>query len=144
MSVQISHEQVCERLSSISQPLDNPDADIRDRDVRDAEGESIGQVVDLLVDPGTWHVRLMEVRIGGVMGIAAKHHLVPIDVVRTVGDDHVEVSVPPEAVRESPEYRRDFSPEDELDHYADLYSWYRVQPYWQDGYRYPPFPTMSS
>lgn len=144
MRAEVHEAKVCERWSSSSQPLENSDADLRGRTVRDPEGREIGPIDDLFVDPDSGEVRFLEVATGGILGMGKKHHLVPVDVVQSVQDGSVELGVPAEAVTQSPEYADEFIPEVEMDHYADVYAHYNVQPYWQDGYVYPRFPTTTS
>lgn len=51
----------------------DPRADVRGRNVVDAEGEDIGKVDDLLVDDSEAKVRMLRVEHGGFLGIGAAH-----------------------------------------------------------------------
>jgi len=80
---------------------------------------------------------------GGLLGIGQKHHLVPLDLIASTNPQTVVLSVPSESVTDGPEYHEEFIPEVEMDHYADVYAHYKVQPYWSDGYVYPRSPTTT-
>lgn len=144
MRAEVFEAKVLERWSSATQPIEEThQVDLRGRTVRDADGNQVGQVEELFVDPDTGQVRFMEVSTGGLLGIGRKHHLVPVDLVASTDDRAVLLSVPSESVTDGPEYHEEFIPEVEMDHYADVYAHYNVQPYWSDGSVYPRSPTTT-
>ena len=57
-----------------------PQHELRQRGVFDSGGSLIGQVENIYVDEeGTF--RFLDVAMGGFMGIAKKHHLVPVEAI---------------------------------------------------------------
>ena len=71
--------------------FENPEQDIRGKDVYDAYGEQIGSVDDLYIDRQERKVRFLEVGAGGFLGIGEKHFLVPVESVTEVGEDRVTI-----------------------------------------------------
>ena len=69
----------------------NPEDDLRSKDVYDADGQRVGSIEDLYID---WHereVRLLEVGAGGFLGIGKKHLLVPVEAVTQVAQRWVTI-----------------------------------------------------
>ena len=140
MTVQVSETKICERMSSLPQQSDDDRIDVRGHLVRGAAGKAAGKVEDMLLDPESLAPRFLEVSTGGIFGVAAKHHLLPIELVSSVGEDVVEITIETDALRESPEYLADRAPEEEMDVSAEAYSHFGIQPYWSEGYQAPRFP----
>ena len=59
----------------------NPEDDLRGKAVYDAQGQQIGSVSDLYIDPQEREVRFLEVGAGGLLGIGKKRFLVPVEAV---------------------------------------------------------------
>src|SRR5919112_3103153 len=59
----------------------NPKDDLRGKDVYDAQGQRIGSVEDLYIDPQERQVHFLEVGAGGFLGIREKRLLVPVEAV---------------------------------------------------------------
>ena len=75
----------------------NPEDDVRGKDVYDAEGQRIGSVEDLYIDPKEREVRFLEVGAGGFLRIGQKPFLVPVEAVTQVTEDRVTIE--PERTR---------------------------------------------
>jgi len=89
-------------------PLEESWQDIRDLDVYDVADQQIGTVADLYVDRGARRPSYLVVSAGGVLGVAKKHFLLPVEEVsRDVGEERVTVGVPKEKVLNSPEFDQD-------------------------------------
>jgi sporulation protein YlmC with PRC-barrel domain len=71
--------------------FENPEQDIRGKDVYDTYGEQIGSVDDLYIDRQERKVRFLEVGAGGFLGIGEKHFLVPVASVTEVGEVRVTI-----------------------------------------------------
>jgi sporulation protein YlmC with PRC-barrel domain len=69
----------------------NPEVDLRGKAVYDAEGQQIGGVEDLYIDPQEREVRFLEVGAGGFLGIGEKHFLVPVEAVTQVAEGRVAI-----------------------------------------------------
>src|SRR5918998_425517 len=97
------------KLSELDVPLEESWQDIRDLDVYDVAGEQIGTVADLYVDRGARRPSYLVVSAGGLLGVAKKHFLIPVEEVsRDVGEpQRVTVTVPKEKVLNSPEFDLD-------------------------------------
>lgn len=119
-------------------PLEDGDlalADVHD-DVRgwvvlDAHDRRIGEVDDLVVDDVTRRARLLVVTSGGVLGLGARRHLVPVEAVAHVSD-HVRLHSTGDHVAVPAEYDPALLEADDL---TPLYDHYGCRPFWQAGHR---------
>jgi sporulation protein YlmC with PRC-barrel domain len=119
-----------ERLTHSGVQLADPARDVRDREVFDQDGQSVGTVSDVLVDPETGEVRLVEVTSGGgVLGLGRKSRLVPIEAVTSGDPRTVYVERTREDILAVDEYRPAEGDEEEAQ-YAAAYAAYGVTPYW--------------
>ena len=84
--------------------FENPEQDIRGKDVYDVHGEQIGSVDDLYIDRQERKVRFLEVGTGGFLGIGERHLLVPVESVTEVGEDRVTIEPGKEKVAGSPPF----------------------------------------
>ena len=128
MTTALSRE--LERLSHSGVQLADPASDIRERDVLDADGRSVGTVADLLVQPDDGTVRMVEVADGGgLFGIGRKSRLIPVEVI-TGGDPRtVYVERRREEILATDAYRPSEGDAEE-DQYAAVYAAYGITPYW--------------
>ena len=128
MTTTLSRE--LERLTHSGVQLADPAMDVRDREVYDRDGQSVGTVSDVLVDAETGQVRLVEVTSGGgVFGLGRKSRLVPVEAT-TSGDPR---TVYVERTREEFLAADPYQPtdgDDEEAQYAAAYAAYGVTPYW--------------
>ena len=69
----------------------NPKDDLRGKDVYDAQGQRIGSMEDLYIDPQERQVHFLEVGAGGFLGIREKRLLVPVEAVTQVTEDRVTI-----------------------------------------------------
>jgi sporulation protein YlmC with PRC-barrel domain len=70
----------------------NPENEVRGKVVYDAEGQRIGTVEDLYIDPKERELRFLEVGAGGFLGIGEKHYLVPVEAVTQVAENRVTIA----------------------------------------------------
>ncbi|MFC0678428.1 PRC-barrel domain-containing protein [Lysobacter korlensis] len=110
-------------------------SDIRDRTVKNPDGEEVGTVEDLLIDPEADEVRFLIVASGGFLGIGKEKSFVPVEAVREVGDE-VLVDLSREQLAGAPGYDPDLVPD--RVYYDQLYGYYGFTPYWVSGFT-PPF-----
>ncbi len=92
------------KFSNSNFMFENPEQDIRGKDVYDAYGEQIGSVDDLYIDRQERKVRFLEVGTGGFLGIAERHLLVPVESVTEVGEGRVTIEPGREKVAGSPPF----------------------------------------
>ena len=69
----------------------NPEDDLRGKDAYDAEGQRMGSVSDLYIDPQDREVRFLEVEAGGFLGMGEKSCLVLVEAVTKVAEDRVTI-----------------------------------------------------
>jgi sporulation protein YlmC with PRC-barrel domain len=69
----------------------NPEDDLRSKDVYDADGQRVGSVEDLYIDGHEREVRFLEVGAGGFLGIGKKRLLVPVEAVTQVAQRWVTI-----------------------------------------------------
>jgi len=115
------------KLSELDVPLEESWQDIRDLDVYDVADQQIGTVEDLYVDRETRLPSYLVVSAGGLLGVAKKHFLVPVEEVsRDVGEERVTVTAPKEKVLNSPEFDLDVGvPAGDLQRAIDAYYGHR-------------------
>ncbi len=110
----------------------NPEDDLRGKAVYDAQGQRMGSVSDLYIDPKAREVRFLEVGAGGFLGMGEKSYLVLVEAVTEVAEDRVTIEpgrtekvegpapfetkvAPPPADYASPPYGNAESPAERLD-----------------------------
>ena len=119
-----------ERLTHSGMQLADPAADVRDREVLDCDGHRVGTVADLLVEPDTGTVRLVQVEHGGGMfGIGRKSRLVPVEALSHGDPRTVYVDRPRDEILAVDPYRPAEGDAEE-EQYAAVYAAYGVTPYW--------------
>jgi sporulation protein YlmC with PRC-barrel domain len=130
------------RLSDTELTVANPAEDVRGRNIIDKDGETIGEVSDLIVDNRETHVRFLEVASGGLFGLGRQKSLIPVDAITRIGDDAVYINQTRQRISEAPPYDPDLIHEDVGDesYYGHVYRHYGYPPYWGPGYVYPPYP----
>jgi|SRR5688572_3436631 len=114
------------KLSRSDLMIDDPNDDVRGRQVVTVGGEKIGEVDDLLIDPAQRRVRFLEVGTGGFLGLGEHKSLIPVDAVSRVDERHVYVDRSHEHVAGAPSY----DPQVDLaDRYVnDIYGYYGYAP----------------
>jgi sporulation protein YlmC with PRC-barrel domain len=119
-----------ERLTHSGVQLADPASDIRDRDVYDRDGQVVGTVSDVLVDPENGEVRLVEVTNGGgVFGLGRKSWLIPVEALTSGDPRTVYVERAREEIHAAEPYQTAEGDEEEAQ-YAAAYAAYGVTPYW--------------
>jgi osmotically-inducible protein OsmY/sporulation protein YlmC with PRC-barrel domain len=67
------------------------DQDIRGRTVIDQNGNEIGKIDDLLMDPQTRRIRFLQVTSGGFLGIGGTMMLIPVQAISRFDRNYVEI-----------------------------------------------------
>lgn len=119
------HELV--KLSDSDFRLEEPEEDLRGKDVYDRDGDQIGSVEDLYVDTEEREVRFLDVGAGGFLGLGEKHLLIPLEAVTDHDGDRVNVNRHRDQVLGSPPFDAGVVPT--TDYQRGLYDYY--------GYPYP-------
>ena len=68
-----------------------PEDDLRGKAVYNAQGQRMGSVDDLYIDPEDREVRFLEVGAGGFLGMGEKSYLVLVEAVTEVAEDRVTI-----------------------------------------------------
>ena len=99
---------VLERLSDLDEARDllGDFKDIRGMTVINPQGDDVGSVTDLYMDPKQGKLVMASISFGGVWGFGAKNVLVPMDQLEIVNEDHIRVVTTPEIVKNAPEFNR--------------------------------------
>ncbi|MEG9247875.1 PRC-barrel domain-containing protein [Arthrobacter sp. Soc17.1.1.1] len=125
------------RLSESPHILAHPDEDVRDRTVRDSQGNDFGTVKDLIIDQAGQKVRFLHVGQGGVLGIGQRTVLIPVDAIVRITAEDVHINQDQDRVHGAPAYDPELT---EARYYESVYGYYGLGPFWAAGYTYPPFP----
>lgn len=124
------------RLSDTDQIVADPDLDVRGLPVITRDGDEIGKVTDLLVDPDERKVRMLRLEHGGFLGIGATPSYVPVEAVHDVTEESVMIDQSRDRVAGSPRYDPEFA--DQNEYYTNVYDYYGYAPYWVPGTIRPP------
>lgn len=125
------------KLSDSGQILADPAEDIRDRQVRDRDGNDIGKIDDLLIDGEHRKVRFLIVEHGGILGFGTTPSFIPVDAVIRIEDEAVHVNESGDRVAGAPRYDPDLRDRPDFE---NLYGYYGYAPFWAPGYVYPGYP----
>ena len=117
-------------LTSSGLELEDPSTDLRNREVLDREGQQVGTVSDMLIEPPRRVARMLVLETaGGLLGLGKKHYLIPLEAV-TATDSEVRVDRMRDDILAGGEYTAPEGEEEEL-HYAAVYADYGIEPYWE-------------
>ena len=117
-------------LTSSGLELEDPSRDLRGRDVVDRNGETVGTVADMLIDPGLRVARLLVLESGGgLLGMGKKPYLVPLEAIHDDGNQ-VRMDWSKDEVTDQPPYHAADGEEEELQ-YVQVYAAYGIRPYWE-------------
>ena len=122
------------KLSDGDLSLEYPADDIRGNAVVDQAGYEMGQVVDLLVDPGGARVLFMVVHPSGVL-LDEEPRLIPVDAIRRRDHGAVHIDQDHERVAAAPRYAPELI--SDAGYQAGVYGWYGFVPYWHPAYVNP-------
>jgi sporulation protein YlmC with PRC-barrel domain len=120
-------------LTSSGLELEDPSKDLRGREALDRDGESVGTVADLLIDPTLRLARLAVVASsGGLLGMGKKQYLVPMEAIGQDDGTQVRIARARDEILAEPEYHVSEGEEEELQ-YAQVYLAYGIRPYWEEA-----------
>ncbi len=125
------------RLSDTGLDVADQEEDIRGRTVIDRDGEEIGAIDDLYLDPSNARVRCLHVRGGHPSGGGEREMLIPVDAIVGITEEKVYIDRTRSHVHGGPHYDPALITVPYLD---NLYGYYGYAPFWGPGYVYPPYP----
>ena len=108
-----------------------PDDDVRGMVVLYAHDQRIGEVDDLVVDLPERRARLLVVASGGVLGLGARWHLVPVEAVARVSE-HVRLHHVADHVLAAKEHDPSLVVIDDV---TPVYDHYGATPFWRAAHR---------
>lgn len=115
-------------LGDRGQTIDGQVNDIRGREVKDANGVSVGKMTDLLIDSREQKVRLMLLKHGGFTGFGETRSLIPVETITKITEHEVLIDQSNERVAIAPAYAPHFI--DDKDNHAGIYEHFGYAPYW--------------
>ena len=130
---QHSGNTALEKLKDTDLTISAPADDIRGRRVVDSHGKEIGHVSSLFVDETERKVRMLELRVGGLLGLGQQHVLLPVEAITSVGTDDVHVNQTRDRVVHSPAYDPTLVVATTLPCADSYYGYYGIVPYWGNG-----------
>ncbi len=119
--------------------IDGSANDIRGREVKDTDGNSIGTVAELLLDDRERKIRFMLVEHGGFLGFGDTKTLIPVEAITKITEGDVFIDSSRDRVAAAPGYAPDLI-DDRLYH-ASIYDYFGYPPYWGTGYLSPQYAT---
>ena len=130
------------RLSDTHLTLADPAEDVRGRKVIDKDGETIGEVNELIIDGRAGHVRFLEVSSGDLLGLGRLRSLIPVGAITRLSGEAVHVKQTRQRIGEAAAYDPDLIDEGEGDesYYGHIYRHYGLPPHWERGYTYLRYP----
>lgn len=101
--------------------------------VRNAEGEDLGQIEDLMIDLQEGSVSYAVLSFGGFLGIGSKLFAVPLEAMGVDTDAHeLVLDIDRERLENAPGFNKDNWPDgSDRDWTAAVYRYYGVDPYWE-------------
>ena len=90
------------KLSDSGFHLVDETADVRGLGVFNQNGEQMGSVVDLYINPEERKVCFLDVAAGGFLGLGEKHFLIPVEAIAKIYEDGITASQGRDKVSESP------------------------------------------
>lgn len=108
-----------------------PEEGIRNRRVKDRDGEYLGKVSDLLVDENKHKVRYIEIAPGGFLGIGQDKTFIPIDAITSSIGDEVRIDQTREHLPNAPAY--DPALVRERKTHGSILDYYGYGPFWDPG-----------
>ena len=91
-----------------------PHRELRQKRVLDIEGRLIGQIENLYVDDDG-QLQFVDVLTSGFLGLRAKHHLIPVEVIAEEGAGSIMLVADQQEVESTPTYATPHSgPDEEL------------------------------
>jgi hypothetical protein len=112
----------------------DPEQDIRGRKAFDNQGDEIGTIDELFIDPDKSIVRFIGLKGGGVLGIGDRHRLLPVEAIAQVGDDAIRINHHRQLIAAAPLYQPELL---ERRHIEEIYGYYGYPPFWGPDYTYP-------
>lgn len=142
MQNETATKPVIVKLSNDGAVLADKVTDVRGYQVVGNDGNDIGKVHDLLLDEHEGKVHFLEVKTGGFLGMGRDDLLIPIATIEGIdrAEERIRLNQTEDAIKGAPDYHLDDV--NDQPYYQSVYQHYGLQPFWSQGYVYPPFPHI--
>jgi sporulation protein YlmC with PRC-barrel domain len=103
--------------------------------VTNPQGENLGEIKELMIDPQTSHVAYAVLSFGGVLGMGDKLFAIPFRSLR-LRPDHKDfvLEVPKERLKNAPGFDKDDWPNvADRTWGTEIHTYYGATPYWETG-----------
>ena len=103
------------------------------KDVRNPQGESLGDIKEIVVDPMSSRIAYAVVSFGGFLGMGEKLFAVPFSSLKyNIEKDEYTLDTPKEVLKSAPGFDADHWPRMSDEKWnRDVYSYYKRPPYWE-------------
>lgn len=118
--------------TNYSTPTLRPASILNGAAVENLEGEKLGKVEELMIDPSNGRIAYAVLSFGGILGFGEKLFAVPWDALFVDTKNEVVVlDIDKQTLKKAPAFDKDNWP-DTNDHgwLVDVYSYYGYRPYW--------------
>lgn len=105
-------------------------------DVRNAAGEDLGSIEEIMIDVHSGRVAYAVLSFGGFLGLGDKHFAIPWDALSLDRDEHAFIlDVDQETLENAPGFDEDNWPQtaDGDAWLLEVYDYYGYAPYWREG-----------
>ena len=101
--------------------------------VKNLEGENLGEIKELMIDPETGHVGYAVLSFGGFLGMGDKLFAIPFRKLQLRPDEHCFIlNVPKEKLENAPGFDKDNWPKTADRTWGnEIHTYYGVTPYWE-------------
>jgi len=105
---------------------------IRGTHVYNTDGEALGSIDDLMIDPGSGRIAYAIMSFGGFLGIGERYHPLPWSVLKyDRGRKGYVVPLTKAVLMDAPTYGRDERPEwDDRSYDERIHDYYKTERYW--------------
>lgn len=107
-------------------------SDMIGTDVVDAQGDSLGEVEEVVIDPNTGRIAYVVVSFGGFLDIGKKLFAIPFKALKYDWDENeYMLDTPKEQLEEAPGFDEDHWPTMSEQWNRDIHKYYHQTPYWE-------------
>lgn len=114
------------------------------REVRNPQGDQLGQIEDVVIDAATGHIAYAVLGFGGFLGLGEKWVVMPWRMLQTTNrGDTFTLNISQERLKQAPNFDPNQWPDMEDQHWGDtIHAYYGQKPYW--GQALPPTAAHES
>ena len=107
-------------------------SDMIDTDVVSPQGDSLGEVKEVVIDPNTGRVAYAVISFGGFLGVGEKLFAIPFKALKyNWAENEYVLDVPKERLEDAPGFDEDNWPTMSEQWHRDVHEYYELPPYWE-------------